>query len=265
MREKTSVLVGDATLGRAAKWLLCRPVGLQPILLPLFLLLASLAPDAMARQPLILGGGYSEYPLSSPQQTGMLDRLVKEVFARLGIPVILAPLPSERSLINANSGITDGDINRIEGINRLYPNLIQVPERTMAFEFVAFTKRPGLTIENWDSLRPYTVGIITGWKILEEHVTGRMVTKVENARLLFTLLQKGRADVVVYERLQGLHFIKELGLTDVRVVDPPLDVRDMFLYLNKKHADLVPRVAEELRKMKADGTYQAIMSKDAKQ
>jgi polar amino acid transport system substrate-binding protein len=33
----------------------------------------------------------------------------------------------------------------------------------------------------------------------------------------------------------------------------------MYLYLNKKHEALVPQIAQALREMKADGTYNKIM------
>lgn len=261
MRHRTNSSAGRAASSRAAKKIRPGQAAVRRLLWLLFVPLALPASAALAQQPLVIGV-YTENPLSSPQQTGMLDRLIKAVFARLEIPIVLTPLPGERSMINANIGITDGDINRIGGLDRLYPNLIQVPESNMAYEFVAFTKLADLKIAGWDSLRPYATGIVTGWKILEEQVQSKLVTKVDNPRLLFTLLAKDRAEVVVYERLQGLSIIKELGLAGVRAVDPPLAVRDMFLYLNKKHAGLVPRVAAELRKMKEDGTYAAIMSQD---
>ncbi len=34
----------------------------------------------------------------------------------------------------------------------------------------------------------------------------------------------------------------------------------MYLYLHKKHQALVPRLAQALKDMKADGTYNRIMS-----
>ena len=34
----------------------------------------------------------------------------------------------------------------------------------------------------------------------------------------------------------------------------------MFIYLNRRHADLVPKLAEALRRMDEDGTRQAIIN-----
>jgi polar amino acid transport system substrate-binding protein len=43
-------------------------------------------------------------------------------------------------------------------------------------------------------------------------------------------------------------------------LSPALKDVDMYLYLHKKHEALVPRLAKALRDMKADGTYNRIMS-----
>ena len=198
-------------------------------------------------------------PLSNPKQTGFLDQLVKEAFRRNNLKIVIVRHPAERAITNANEGIDDGDLARIGGITRLYPNLIQVPETVVDFAFVAFTKKVNIKIENWDSLKPYSIGIITGWKILEENTLGiRQRTKVKTPELLFTLLKNNRADIVLYDRIQGLEFIKKKGYHDIHVLENPLDIRKTYLYLNIKHKDLVPKINRAFVNMKKDGTYQRI-------
>lgn len=214
---------------------------------------------ALAQQPLLLCTTDAP-PLSLPDGSGMLDAIVQEAFRRAGQPVSLVITPSERGLINANTGVADGDINRIAGLAKSYPNLVQVAEPNMSYEFVAFAKRP-LALAGWDSLKSYKVGYITGWKILEENVRAANVTRVDTPRQLFALLAQDRVDLVLYERWTGEHLLRELQLADARVLDPPLARRDMFLYLNARHAALAPRVAAALKAMKADGTYAAIVAR----
>jgi polar amino acid transport system substrate-binding protein len=62
-------------------------------------------------------------------------------------------------------------------------------------------------------------------------------------------------DVVLYAQHLGQAQARRLGLNDVRVAGAPLTTQEMFVYLHKKHAPLVPRLAEALRQIKADGTY----------
>jgi polar amino acid transport system substrate-binding protein len=198
-------------------------------------------------------------PLSNKAGTGFYDLLLKEAFHRAGIVIEIIRLPAERSLINANAGITDGDFVRIAGLDATYPNLLRVPEKITDFEFVGFTKNVSIPTTSWKSLQPYDVAIVRGWKILEENIVGaHSLVKAKNQRLLFTLLKKNRADIVVYSRFEGYEMMNQLDMKDTHVLEPPLAVREMFLYLNKKHRALVPVIASHLRKMKRDGSYDAI-------
>ena len=43
-------------------------------------------------------------------------------------------------------------------------------------------------------------------------------------------------------------------------LSPSLKDVDMYLYLNKKHQALVPRLSQALRELKTDGTYNRILS-----
>jgi polar amino acid transport system substrate-binding protein len=201
-------------------------------------------------------------PLSREDQTGFYDQVLIEAFLRVDQTVKITHLPTERSITNANSGISDGEFPRISGLERLYPNLLKVPEKIVDFEFVAFTWRPDIQLKDWASCKPYNVAIVRGWKILETNLTeARSLVKVKNQKLLFSLLGKHRTDIVVYSRFEGKEMIKQLGLKSVRVLEPPLATREMFLYLNKKHLQLVPVIADQLRSMKHDGTYDRILKK----
>lgn len=230
-----------------------------PSALALLLLLLLPAPLA-AQQPLVICTTLAP-PLSTPEQTGMLDAIVLEAFRRAGSAATLAVTPSERGLLNANSGAADGDINRIAGLSKSYPNLVQVPESNMRYEFMAFTKRPDLRIRGWESLKPLRVGYIIGWKIFEEHVQASSVTRVATAEQLFSLLASGRVDVALCDRWGGAHSLRAFKVAGAAAQEPPLATRDMHLYLNVRHAELAPRLAAALRAMKADGSHAAIVAR----
>ena len=59
----------------------------------------------------------------------------------LGVELRLVKLPAERGLINANAGIEDGDLARITGLEKQYPNLVRVPEKLVDLDFTAFSKQ----------------------------------------------------------------------------------------------------------------------------
>jgi len=201
-------------------------------------------------------------PNATADHRGLVDLVMIEAFRRLAIPLTISYLPAERAMLNADAGIDDGSYSRVEGLEAIYPHLIRVPEPVTTFEFVAFGKGPDFRTDGWESLRPYNVGIITGWKILEKNIREtKSLTKVSSAAALFSLLERERADLVVYDRLQGMVLLRELAFDNIRILAPPLAVRKMYPYLHEKHASLVPELAATLREMKRDGTYKAIMDR----
>ena len=201
-------------------------------------------------------------PVHTKSQNGYLDMVLKEAFRRIGVTINIFTLPAERALQNVNDGINDGDFTRITGLEKKYPNLVLVPEKLIDYEYMAFTKNVNDRIKGWSGLKPYDVGIITGWKILESNVTGtRSLVKVRDEHVLFTLLENERVDIVTYYRLGGNALIKELNFKDIHAIEPPVSVNPMYLYLNKKHKSLIPKLVSSLRDMKSDGTYDMLFSR----
>jgi polar amino acid transport system substrate-binding protein len=227
--------------------------------LPLILGLALPLQTASAAEKIVLSAGVLE-PYTTPDRKGFLDQLIVAVFREIGLEaeVLIYPTATERGMLNANEGVEDGLAMRVAGLEKQYPNLIRVPEDVAVNDFVAGTTGPRFSTDNWDSLSPYVVTYIIGWKVFEQNVPkGKEITLVRDADQLFGLLKTGRADVALYERWQGLAKSRAMGLK-LQVLEPPLVRTKMYMYLHKKHAALVPRVAEALLKLKQNGTYQRI-------
>lgn len=198
---------------------------------------------------------------NTPLDRKALELLSREALHRAGLQFKLVSNPSERSLFMANQGEVDGEGLRVAGLSTQYPNLIQVPERLVGISFVAFSKDAMINLDqNWESLKPYRVAFITGWKMFEANASGaKNITKVDKPEQMFKMLDSGRVDLALYTRADGISILRSLGLSSIAPISPPLKDVDMYLYLNKKHEALVPRIAKALREMKGDGTYNKIM------
>jgi len=189
----------------------------------------------------------------------MLDRIIKEAFQRIEIKAEIVYTSTEKSLIDVNAGLLDGEINRIEGMELSYPNLIRIPEPNMVMNFVAFSTK-SIPIQGWESIRNLYLGIVKGWKILEDKTEGfPRVVYVPSEVELFTMLHKGRIDLALYADLTGYAVLEDLGFKEIFALAPPLEMRNMYLYVHKKHRDKVELIAEGLRGMKQDGTYDALV------
>jgi hypothetical protein len=69
-------------------------------------------------------------PFSKPDETGIIDLVLKEAFRRVGIEISIIAVPAERALRNAGEGIEDGTFSRIAGrkmflyLNRKHAGLV---------------------------------------------------------------------------------------------------------------------------------------------
>jgi polar amino acid transport system substrate-binding protein len=72
------------------------------------------------------------------------------------------------------------------------------------------------------------------------------------------LLKNRRVDVALAEYFDILPTLSRLGLGEVRILSRPMASNPMYHYLNRRHADLVPRIDAVLRDMAAQGRLKAI-------
>lgn len=221
---------------------------------------------AAAGQPVIVLNTTGQPPLSTNSSSGFMDEVARAAFQSIGYQLQLVRLPAERGLKSSNQGAIDGELVRVKGMEKLYPNLIRVPEKIMDWEFVVFSYDSINLKKGWQALSGKSVAHINGWKILEKNIpSSAEVTKVSNALSLFKLLRRNHTDYVLYERWGGLHLLIEQVMGDVKLRQPPLAVKEMFIYLHKKHQALVPKLAAELLVMKQDGRYQRLINKHLQQ
>jgi polar amino acid transport system substrate-binding protein len=199
-------------------------------------------------------------------QTGFADQVLTEAFRRIGYQLETVHMPAERALINANRGIDDGELARVGGLQKKYPNLIQVPETFLTVDMVLYSKNyPSFVVDGWQSVASHSLAIISGWKIMEENF-GKLgarveIIKTDTPEQSFSLLENDRVDFIAYSNWSGLGYIEAHDITDVVLLDPPLASPEFYVYLHKKHKSIVPELAEAIKAMKADGTLQALFDK----
>jgi len=224
--------------------------------------------SAYSQKTIVLNAAFS-YPVSTDTQRGFADQVLKEAFRRIGYALETVRMPAERALINANRGIDDGDIARVAGLEKKYPNLIQVPESYLTIDMVLFSKNnTEFVVKGWESMLNHSLAIISGWKIMEKNFAKLgdkvEIIKTDNAIQSFTLLEKDRVEFVAYSNWSGLGYIKKNKISNIKLLHPPLASPKLYVYLHKKHKSIVPKLADEIKKMKADGTVSDIFNKTLK-
>lgn len=217
--------------------------------------------SARAEETLRFSTGMIE-PWTNAEGTGFHQELIREVMRRLGrsssLDVIAA---SSRAIQMTEDGLLDGLAGRVKGLDATYRNLVEVPERMFVNDFVACTSPGGELPADWAGTAPFSVAYVIGWQIFDNNLPKvRELTLAKDSGQLLKLLKAGRTDVILHERWQILWLAKQWNIPLV-CADPPLARVPMFIYLNHRHAGLVPAISSTLAAMKADGTYDAIANR----
>lgn len=224
------------------------------------LVAVALAAPVRAGDRLVLSSGMHE-PWTNTAGTGFTNLFITELFGRLKLKAEVTFNPAAaRALQLADGGIDDGLAARMAGLEKDYPNLVRVPEPFFVNDFVAAgTTRPA--VGKWADLAPLSVGYILGWYVFDNNVPPvRELATPKDSKQLFGLLKAGRVEVILHERWQALWQAREQDI-ELKIAEPPLAATPMYIYLHKRHADLVPRVTAELKAMKAEGRDRAIMQR----
>lgn len=225
----------------------------------LTVLMVLVVPATLHAENLIFNSSYSP-PYTTDDHDGILEEILREACRRAGHRASFRNLPAERALLDAESGVSDGVVARIDGMEGMYPSLVMVPSATIpSRDFVAFSREALPRIRAWEDLAPYNIAYVRGWKIIENSIPdAESALALASTQRAFMLLARDRTDVVINARLDGLVMADRLGIEDVQVHEPPLASVSLYPYLHRRHVDIVPDLAAALEAMKADGTFQRI-------
>jgi len=185
-------------------------------------------------------------------------KVLKEAYRRLGISVDAEILPAERAVKIASAGVTSGEVARLEGLENTYPDLVRVPEPLITMRVMAVTTGKSFPVDGWDSLRPHILCYTHGVKIFEQGTDGMLRMPATDGEHTIKLLRQGHCDVALLDSRSWL-IIDRISVGPLRELEPPVTIIPLYHYLHRRHIELVPLVADELRKMREEGVIQAIL------
>lgn len=195
----------------------------------------------------------------TPPVSDFYKTILDEIDKRLpNISISFEILPAERSLVLSNQAVTDGECCRIpEVVGIQYKNLLPLTESFFSVRFNLFEKKHNSTIKSFADLKPYSVGVVQGWKITVikvEEVQPAEMHIVTTPEQLFKMLDQDRIDYGVVGYLSGLKTISSLKLNNIKAINPPLIEKPLYLMLHKKHKNLIPEFNKVIAEMNNDGT-----------
>ncbi len=230
---------------------------LRLILLPIALssVYASAAPAPAL--PVLLLAGVDNLDLNFRT---WLSLIYSEALRRVGYQMEYRVYPAKRASALADSGAVDGEIQRVKSYGAHHPNLLRVPIPHFSGAFSAYALEPLKLSGGWSSLADsglrveYLAGVTYCEQMLPPVVPAALLSTAYEIKLGLRKLERHRSDVFidlefsVEAALQSDEF-KNAGIHKIAT----MEVVDGYAYLNKRHADLVPRLAHALSEMKREG------------
>lgn len=220
-------------------------------LLALLILFCILVFPAHGQDRLVLVG-----PNDPVNQVSTL--ILSAAYAKLGISIRVQHPPAARTASFATQGMSDGLVNRIEGIDKNFPSLIRITVPINFVEGFVYTKDSNVKVTDWQSLAPYRIGVRIGTLFIERHTHGMDRTSVISNEALFQMLHKDRIQIALTSGLEGLSVIKRLNLTGITRVEPSLTRALLFHYLRQENKHLIPHITAVLEQMQQSGEIDAI-------
>lgn len=194
-----------------------------------------------------------------PPSPGALmgERILIEAYSKIGRDIEFQELPLIRAMEYANDGQVDGTFLRIAGLEQTYPNLVMIPLPIAYEDIVAYTKETEFFVDGWQSLSPYTIGLVRGFTLADINTEGMSVERVNTSEQAFLKLDAGRTDVVV-ELKSKQCVLNNLDVTGIRALEPPLDKLVLYHYLHVRHKSIAAELEAVLTRMEREGELKSM-------
>ena len=199
-----------------------------------------------------------------------LEMIFSEAFGRLGYQLQYDDYPAARASVLSDSGDIDGEISRVYEYQDFHPDLIRLEEILYTTYFVAYATVPGIILDGWNSLKgsnyfvEYRKGVSLCGEQLPlvvgpEHLSVNIFADQGIKKLLLKRIDLYvDAEFIILDNIKKLHReghdISPLYCAGI------MQEIDIYAYLHKKRADLVPKIVKVLRDMKREGLFDSYFS-----
>ena len=184
------------------------------------------------------------------------ERIVYEVFKRLGVEVSISIENMDIGLRGVNAGVYDGICNQTKGVEESYDQLVRIPVETSICHFYALTMESDpFVCDSWEDLAGKRVGSLSGKPFVRGALSETVASYIErpSLSLLYAALQAGECDVVIIADTSDKAADQLVIPAGIRIAGIT-DTHSCSIFLNKKHAGLVDAITRELDNMEKDGS-----------
>ncbi len=197
-----------------------------------------------------------------------LQEILQQALKPYNKSVSVVEMPGRRVIQQVNSGVMIGDAARIADFKLISnddtSNYLRVNEAVALTRIVMITKK-SLQIEHpsWYMVNQGSVAYLRGSMRLRLKVESKNRVPVSTSIQALKMLARDRVrSVVMFEDI-ARKLIRKESLLSMKLVihSPKIDSFNLYTYIHKDHAELVPLLEESLKEIKRNGIYKKIADK----
>lgn len=193
------------------------------------------------------------------------ENVMKEVYRRAGIGMVVRELPAKRAAYEAEMGTKDGEIMRIKAYHTAESPLYRIPYSLGEVKTQIYVQKSLSDIQVED-VSSYLVAVVRGVRHTNIYVQEfQHVIEVNDVAEAMKLLHRKRVDAVVVSQLNGEYEIRRQGITDVVPLADPVVVQGNYHYINKKYPHIIQKIETTLKAMQESGELRTLWNKFAAQ
>ncbi|QHJ12859.1 hypothetical protein FX988_03117 [Paraglaciecola mesophila] len=195
------------------------------------------------------------------------SEVMRLALSRINIDMSLNAKSSERSILSASKGETDGETARVNGLNAKYPDLFQTSVSCYAHDVNLYTLAGNeFKVDGWQSIPPNKViGYRKGTHYIEQAATQHDISiyPLETNQQIFKLISVGKIDMMIAtEQIMGSKVMLN-GSAELVILRPALERHGFYSYIHKKHLAILPQINQQLTRMKTSGELDSVQHKVA--
>lgn len=215
------------------------------------------APLAAGPAAFTMGTDHDETTLSGK----WARRIYVEAFRRLGVPLEIAVFPTRRLSAVVEEGAVNGEFLRVYDYAAAHPNLLRVEEPVTEISFALFAAPPAQRLSRLEDLPAtgwsgdFRRGVLVCENALKPLLPAERLGDVGSTAQGIKKLLAKRADFLCDTDMAVITELLTPEFKGTPALAKLLEIKSLALYpyLHKKHAELAPRLAATLKKMKAEG------------
>ena len=190
-----------------------------------------------------------------------LHEVIQEALKPYSIKVQTIQIPGNRVISQVNSGRIDGDLSRVINFKEISDidssNYLLVNEPLVLTEIVMIT----LANKNidqpitWTTVNQGSVAFLRGSKTVRKHINPEnRIAVSSNTNVLKMVANKRVNSAIMFSSVANSLLDQSPELrSKLMIHKPAVDSFHLFTYLNKKHAELIPKLELSLKQLKNKG------------